>query len=64
MGNKLDTIFLHVSPISGSYSSDFAYWLYPSLIVKMVKIGFSPKTLDRFFKILDLSSPNTKQKYL
>ena len=34
MGNKLDTIFLHVTPISGSYSSDFAYQLYPRLIVK------------------------------
>ena len=34
MGNKLDTVILHQTPISGSYSSDFAYQLYPRLIVK------------------------------
>jgi hypothetical protein len=43
IGNKLDTI------ISGSYSSDFAYRLYPSLLVKKLKIRFSPKGLERFF---------------
>ena len=65
-------LFLHLTPISGSYSSDFAYQLYPSLIVKKPKIEFSPKALHRFFlnfsiyfcKILDLSSPNIRQKYL
>ena len=30
MGNKLDTVIF--TSISGSYSSDFPYWLYPSLI--------------------------------
>ena len=49
MGNKLDTIFLQLTPISGSYSSDFAYQLYPSLIVKKLKIKFSQKRLERFF---------------
>ena len=49
MGNKLVTIFLHLTPISGSYSSDFVYRLYPSLIEKKIKIGFSQKELERFF---------------
>ncbi len=48
MGNKLDIIG-HLTPISGSYSSDFAYQLYPSLIVKKLKIGFVQKELDCFF---------------
>ena len=45
----LHSIFLHLTPISDRYSCDFAYWLYPSLIVKMLKIEFSPKALQRFF---------------
>ena len=49
MGNKLDTVILHQTPISGSYSSDFAYQLYPSFIVIKLKIGFSPKGLEFFF---------------
>ena len=47
MGNKLNTI-LHLTPISGSYSSNFGYRLYPSLIVKKLKIQFSQKELERF----------------
>ena len=42
-------LFVHLTPISGSYSSDFAYRLYPSLIVKKLKIEFSQKALERFF---------------
>ena len=42
LGNKLDTIF-------GSYSSDFAYRLYPSLIVKKLRIEFSQKELESIF---------------
>ena len=38
-------LFLHITPISGSYSSDFVYRLYPSLIMKKLKIEFSPKAL-------------------
>ena len=49
MENTLDTIILEPKPISGSYSSDFAYRLYPSLIVKKLKIEFSQKELERFF---------------
>ena len=49
MGNKLDTINLHLTPISGRYSSDFAYQLYPSLIVKKLKIKFVQKELVNFF---------------
>jgi hypothetical protein len=48
-GTNRTLLFLHLTPISGSYSSDFAYWLYPSLIVKKLKIGFSQKELERFF---------------
>ena len=40
MGNK---IIFTSNTISGSYSNDFAYQMYPSLIVKKLKIGFSPK---------------------
>jgi hypothetical protein len=40
---------LHLTPIFGSYRRDFVYWLYPSLTVKKLKIGFSLKALDRFF---------------
>ena len=47
MGNKLNIVIF--TPISGSYSSDFAYRLYPSLIVKKLKIGFSQKALVNFF---------------
>ena len=49
MWNKLDTVFLHPTPISASYSSDFAYRPYHSLIVKKLKIEFSPKGLICFF---------------
>ena len=42
-------LFLHLTSTSGSYGCDFAYRLYPSLLVKMLKIGFSPKALERFF---------------
>ena len=42
-------LFLHLTPISGSFSSDFAYPLYPSVIVKKLKIEFSQKALDGFF---------------
>ena len=57
-------LFLHPTPISGSYSSDFAYRLYPGLIVKKLKIKFSQKGLEIFLEILDLSTPNTREKYL
>ena len=36
-------LFLHLTPISGSYSGDLAYQLYPSLIGKKLKIEFSQK---------------------
>ena len=49
MENKLDTVILHPTPISGRYSSDFAYRLYHSLMVKKLKIEFSHKGLERFF---------------
>jgi hypothetical protein len=48
-GTNWTLLFLHLTPISGSYSSDFAYRLYPSLIVKKLKIEFSQKALERFF---------------
>ena len=48
-GTHCTLSFLHLTPISGSYSSDFAYPLYPSLIVKKLKIGFSQKALANFF---------------
>ena len=47
-----------------SYSSDFAYRLYTSLLVKKLKIKFVQKGLVNFSEILDLSSPNTREKYL
>jgi hypothetical protein len=62
-GTNWTLLFLHPTPISGSYSSDFAYRLYPSHIVKKLKIEFSQKALERFFEILDLSTPNTREKY-
>ena len=48
-------LFLHPTPISGSYSSDFAYRL---------KSSFLPRGSFVFFEILDLSTPNTREKYL
>ena len=33
-GTNFTLLFSHLAPISCSYSSDFAYQLYPSLIVK------------------------------
>ena len=48
-GTSWTQLFLHPTPISGSYSSDFAYQLYPGLIVKKLKIGFPQKELERFF---------------
>ena len=42
-------LLLHPAPISVSYGSDFAYRLYPSIIVKRLKIKFSQKELERFF---------------
>ena len=42
-------LVLHLTPISGSYSSDFTNRLYPSLIVKKLKIWFVQKWLDCFF---------------
>ena len=48
-GTNWTLLFLHVTPIFGSYSSVFAYRLYPSLIVKKLKIGFSQKGLVKFF---------------
>jgi hypothetical protein len=44
-GTNWTLLFFHLTPISGSYSSDFAYPLYPTPIVKKIKIGFSPKGL-------------------
>ena len=41
--------FLHPTPISCTNSSDFADRLYPRLIVKKLKIGFSHKALVNFF---------------
>ena len=65
VGTHWTLLFLHLTLISGIYSSDFAYRLYPSLIVKKFKVEFSQKELERFFfKILDLSSPNIRKKYL
>jgi hypothetical protein len=49
MGHKLYAIIFTLTPISGSYSSDFSSRLYPSLIVKKLKIGFVQKELDCFF---------------
>ena len=46
-GTNWTLLFLHVTPISGSYSSDFAYWV------------FSQGAHLFFSEILDLSSPNT-----
>ena len=48
-GTNWTLLYLQLTPISGSYSSDFAYRLYPSLIVKKFKIKFSQKELERFF---------------
>ena len=48
-GTNWTLLFLHLTLISGSYSSDFAHQLYPSLIVKKLKIEFSQKGLERFF---------------
>ena len=49
-GTNWTLSFLHLSPISGSYSGDFAYQLYPSLIVKKLKIKLVQKGLVNFFK--------------
>ena len=49
-GTNWTLLFLHLTPISGSYSSDFAYRLYPSLIVKKLKIGFSQKAQVNLFR--------------
>ena len=48
-GTNWTLLVLHLTPISGSYSSDFAHRLYPSLIVKKLKIECSQKALERFF---------------
>ena len=48
-GTNWTPLFLHLTLIFGSYSSDFAYWLYPSVIVKKLKIEFSQKGLERLF---------------
>ena len=48
-GTHWTVLFLHLTPIFGIYSSGFAYQLYPSLIMKMLKIRFSPKGLEIFF---------------
>ena len=48
-GTHWTLLFLYLTLISGSYSSDFAYRLYPSLIVKKLKIEFSQKELERIF---------------
>ena len=56
--------FLHLTPIPGSYSSDFAYWLYLALQWKSLKLSFLKRNSKDFFKILNLSSPNAWQKYL
>ena len=48
-GTNWTQLFLHLAPISGSYSSDFAYQLYPSLIMKKLKIKFVQKELVNFF---------------
>ena len=63
-GTHCTLSFLHLTLISGSYSSDFAYRLYPSLIVKSLKSSFLKRSSKDSFEILDLSSPNTRQKYL
>ena len=66
MGYTLDTIIFTFSTylFLVAIVVIFAYRLYSSLLVKMLKIGFSHKTLNRFFfEILDLSSSNTRQKY-
>ena len=61
MWKKMQQALPLLTPISRSCSSDFAYRLYSGLIVKKLKIEFSPKAFRYFCEILDLSSPNTYQ---
>ena len=49
MESTSNKIILHSTIISMGHSSDFAFQVYPSYIVKNGKIDFSQKGLARFF---------------